>query len=611
MGLKRTKVCERVAAALWAVVLVWRLPRALALGESTLFAATALSLVLAAGLYALLQSAFACREKRLCRICYGLGALFGLFQVVGADLRVAGGFPAYSLVDALDGLLTAAALATAYGAAMVLVFQWVSRRQERGAKAGGMVQRVLGNGYVIFALLLCCWAPVWLALWPGTFSADNVTQLYGYVDGAHNTHHPLLHTLLLGACVSLGMEHTADGSAAMGLALYSVMQMVAVAAMLRYAIVWLKRRKPPFWARAALTGLVALHPFYTTWPFCAQKDVLFACLSLMLVLQIVDLWREGKDVLRSPLRIAAFVLTAVLMMLMRNNGVYAFVLLIPVGVALCRRRRARMALLCAGCVAAYMAANAGLVALTEAESGSKVEMLSIPLQQLGRTMLKHPDALEDDDRALLVDELYEGNDPGDIYEWHCADRLKWEVSYDAVDESLPELLSLWVRTGLREPVTYLEAFLLQNQPYFAPGAELACHLEIDIIQPEIFPIEDHSYLPGLQALYQDYDRTLTFQGLPGVRLLSDPAFMVWLCMAGLGLACYRRERGVICGFAFLLAVWATCLLGPIAIIRYVLGLFYAAPVLWAAILAPRAAKDGENTPETSEKTALPQPVAED
>ena len=40
------------------------------------------------------------------------------------------------------------------------------------------------------------------------------------------------------------------------------------------------------------------------------------------------------------------------------------------------------------------------------------------------------------------------------------------------------------------------------------------------------------------------------------------------------------------GFLFGLAIWLTCLLGPVALIRYVLSLYYLVPVLWAAMLAP-------------------------
>ena len=71
-------------------------------------------------------------------------------------------------------------------------------------------------------------------------------------------------------------------------------------------------------------------------------------------------------------------------------------------------------------------------------------------------------------------------------------------------------------------------------------------------------------------------------GLPGCA--ADTAFTSWACLAG--LAHYRRQRHWMVAFALLLGVWVTCLLGPVALMRYMLGFFYAMPLLLAAMLAP-------------------------
>lgn len=555
---------SKAAAAIYAVLAAWRLPNAFGLeASSDLFASHAFTLVLAAGFYALLSRAFALRDRRLNRIAYLLGAVFALFTVVGEALKRQGEL-LFTAASALDGAV-------------------------RPAGEECRVKRVFSSGPFWFFFFLLCWVPVWLSFYPGFFSADNVTQFYEYMDGMFSTHHPLLHTLFLGGLMMLGIDHSADGSAAVGLALYCAVQMVLLAAILAYVCTWMRRRGAPFWLRTAIAACFAVHPFYGSWPFCAQKDVLFAALSLLLATQLVDLYRDGFRLLRHPLRIAVWLVSAVLMMLLRHNGLYAFVLLLPFAVLLARGGRVRVAALMLACLAAYAGVNAALVYHTDAESGSKVEMLSVPLQQLGRTLRENPDALGED--QALVDELY-GTDAGmgDIYESHCSDRLKWAIDYDLLDEKLPELLGVWLRTGLKNPVPYLEAVLVQNLPYYAPGSVMGCNLEIELMEPELYPMERQPlFWPELAQVYESYNDTLRLWNLPGTRLMADPAFMVWLCLAALGLAIYRQNRGVTAGCLFLLAVWTTCLLGPIAVIRYVLGLFYAVPVLWAALLGRQEA----------------------
>lgn len=264
----------------------------------------------------------------------------------------------------------------------------------------------------------------------------------------------------------------------------------------------------------------------------------------------------------------------------------------PFAILCAKGARARVTALLLGSVAAYLLANAGLVALTEAESGSTVEMLSIPLQQIARTLQADPEALDDQDRELL-ETLYLGEMPSTYYYPPLADPVKWAIDYDALEENLPGLMSLWARLGRGHAVSYAEAFLIQNLPYYLPGADALYNVDLRQETIDIYPMEFHSFLPKWQETLDRYDQTLTLWNLPGIRLLSDTAFTVWLAMAGVFLALYRRQRQWIAPFGLMLATWVTCLLGPIALMRYMLCAFYAVPVLLAAMLGPQeaAAKD--------------------
>ena len=604
-----------LASLALAVLATWRLKDALELpAGSLLFAASAISVVLVAALYLLFRAALPCPDKRLLRTVAIVGLLFSAFTLVGRRMEAARKLAAFTVPRALGGLLDWLLFALIYGAALLLIFRGVQALAARAPKAGGesRFSRVLGNGFAVFALLMVCWVPIWLAFYPGTFVYDSGTQFYTYLDWVLTTHHPLLHTLLMGFCIMLGIDNTADGSATVGLAIYSVVQMVLVAGMVAYACHWLRRRGAPLFARVAVTLLFALFPFYGIWSFSAQKDILFGSLVLVFVLQLVDVWQGGMAALKRPWRIVFFVLSATLMMLMRNNGVYALCLLIPFALIWAKGARLRAALLLVGCVAAYLLANGALIWATEADSPGKIEMLSIPLQQIARTLRDNPEAIAYDTDGL-IDTIYEVN-PGDIYVPAVADPVKWTADYYAVDENLGGLLSLWVRMGVHNLKPYVEAFLEQNAPYYLPGATMIYHFDLGVVQIDLYPIEEHSYLPGLQAVVQEYDKSLSLFGLPGVRLLSDTAFYVWLAIAGLAYAIYKRQRQWMVAFTFLLAIWATCLIGPVAIIRYMLGFFYTVPVLWALMLKPEGAAEAAVAAQPSElateQSVLPAAEAE-
>ena len=576
------------AALAIAAVAAWRLPNGYGLAENdSLFAGSAITLILLAGLYLLLKKAFQITDRRLNRTAYFLGGMFAVVTVVCADVRANNGFSAFRWLPFLYGVLAAASFTAVYGAALALLFQGTNRLSASPAKAESVFSKVLGNWAFAFALLLVCWLPVWLAFWPGIFVSDCVTQFHQYYNYDFSAHHPLLHTLLLGWCVTTGIDLDPDGFSALGVAIYSMVQMVLLAAMMAWALRWLRKHRAPLWSRVCVTLLFALFPLYSIFSFSCQKDILFSGLGLLFLLELADVWQDGFKALRSPWRIVRLTVITVLMLLMRNNGVYALALLLPFAVAWAKGARLRLGALLLACMALYFGVNTGLKAALEAKDVDRVEMLSIPLQQMARTLQQNPDALPDDEARELIDAIY----PYGFEEYYLpslADPVKWASDYDVVDERMGDILSLWARMLPANLKPYVEAFLIQNLPYLLPGSEMIYYLDTESRVSEMeetFPLVEQSRIPALKELYRQYDETLTLLGLPGVRLLSDAAFQIWLAMAGLALAVYRRQKGYMAAFTFILTVWFTCLIGPVAIMRYLLIAFYGVPVLLAGMLA--------------------------
>ena len=122
-------------------------------------------------------------------------------------------------------------------------------------------------------------------------------------------------------------------------------------------------------------------------------------------MELADVWQDGFKALRSPWRIVRLTVITVLMLLMRNNGVYALALLLPFAVAWAKGARLRLGALLLACMALYFGVNTGLKAALEAKDVDRVEMLSIPLQQMARTLQQNPDALPDAEARRIAEEL--------------------------------------------------------------------------------------------------------------------------------------------------------------------------------------------------------------
>ena len=148
------------------------------------------------------------------RIVLFLGAaMYALFAAFGHQAQHLGGS------DIPRALMTAAAL---FVPVCLILRALFAMEQRRKCAAGGEFRAVYA-----FCVILVCYVPMFLIAFPGAFGYDVPFQLEQVFTGAYSSHHPLLHTLIMGGCVRLGH---ALGRINLGAALYTALQIVSLAA---------------------------------------------------------------------------------------------------------------------------------------------------------------------------------------------------------------------------------------------------------------------------------------------------------------------------------------------------------------------------------------------
>ena len=125
----------------------------------------------------------------------------------------------------LGALLLWAAVWGGFEALPVFWKRYVKKRvggtQEKGA--GKLLQALEGLRlpYVLcVAVMLLCWLPALLSIFPGAFSYDAYEEWTQVRDGMITSHHPVLHVLLLGGLVQGFYSRTCSYN--VGIAVYSV-----------------------------------------------------------------------------------------------------------------------------------------------------------------------------------------------------------------------------------------------------------------------------------------------------------------------------------------------------------------------------------------------------
>lgn len=443
-------------------------------------------------------------------------------------------------------------------------------------------------------IILLCWTPVFLAYYPSVFAYDAEGQLYQVLAHDYSTHHPLLHTIFLGAFFQLGGGML--GSYSAGMAVHSVVQMALMACVFGYTLSFLHRVKAPICLQIILLLFYALFPANSVLALSTTKDVLFSALVLLHTLFVYRLTvQPATRRLRSKTLCALYILWTALMLLFRNNALYALAASLPVLYVIFRVSLGRgnvlwrkyFALTVVALIL-FAAGGMGLKASLNAHNGSPREMLSIPLQQMARTRVKAEETLSDSMRQELEQYI-----PGEwvfaAYNPYLADPVKNRA---VIHDNPAGLIKTWVRLGLMHPQIYIDAFLDNSIGYwfledrthaqiYGLGTESGFgYLSTDNrTMPAGCEIIEHSYLPGLRHFMERIVSDNEYQKIPVVRILFAPAFYWWLLCLYMAIVIYRKKYPLLLPAVFLAGYYLTLLLSPTVLIRYMYPFVVTVPVL--------------------------------
>lgn len=438
--------------------------------------------------------------------------------------------------------------------------------------------------FVITAIIIfLCYLPVFLAVYPGFFVYDAQDELMQVVTRNFSTHHPLLHVLLMGGIVQAGFKMT--GSYNIGIAVYTLFQMAVLSCIFSWCICRLKREGMGRAGRIAITLYFGLFPVVVMFALCSAKDGLFSGMLLAMVLALRQ-WHTNGETSKKSLFLLG--VAAIFMMLLRHNGFYAFVVF---AVLVFRKKKLLWA---AGMAVCYLLISSGLTFVLRADSSERQELLTVPIQQMARVYSTEDNHLSENEKQILYEIL-----PKEAlarYTPKVSDGVKISFNNEAYSENPGKYLKLWLSLGIKHPFTYLNAWFMTSYGFWYPGATIdvyrgntvftftygdSSYFGFEVEQPGV----RHSFLPWLLEVYRSFSLDVIWQKIPVVSFLFSPGFLFWLTAFVLGFFCYTGETERAVPYLMPLLVWATVLLGPTYLVRYVVFWWFLLPVLcWDLII---------------------------
>lgn len=460
-------------------------------------------------------------------------------------------------------------------------------------------------------LMLLCWVPAFLAYYPGIGAYDFTIQLEQITLQAYNEHHPLYHTLLLELFIHLGR---ALGDASLGMAIYSFLQMCLLSAVLAEGIVLLSKRSVSKGWLILLQVSGCLFPFHWFMSITATKDTIFSAFVLWQLLMLCALLSNKQEHQRIDKYDIGYLVATVLMILFRNNGRYAvLVLLVALSfmVLFGKKSRGLWVKLWTETLAALVVASLLLTLasqVTDARQGDKREMLSIPIQQLARCMVYHGgvDVLEEDDdsmeqadkdvvNAFILHEAYKEYRP-DI-----SDPVKRHTNTSAILAQPKAFLNTYIGLFLQYPGEYLNAALANNAGYLYPWDTSHAYVnwteevrgfgyiqtrwESERIDP--VGIYQDSKWEWLYECLEDFADSNMYLKIPLLKYLLVPGTYLWLYLLLAAWLLVHRKYRLLVPLALILGYYVTLLLGPTVQLRYIYPVMIALPYLAIWLLHER------------------------
>lgn len=464
-------------------------------------------------------------------------------------------------------------------------------KEKKNDKKTGFISKMIDKHPFWFSLIviLLFWLIYIIAFYPAIMSPDpsfQILQFFG-IDNKYSTyvnlidksviitnHHPVIHTLLIGSCVKLGVSIFNSTNA--GLFIYSIIQTLILASTLSYTIKFLKEINVSVNVRKAVLLIYALVPVFPFYAMSPVKDVIFGCL---IILYIISIYKFIK--LKNKINVKTMIKEIILMILItlfRNNGIHIIILSFPFLLLLGRKNLMKYLIIFIVVVLSYFTYDKVILPHFKITPGSVREMLSVPFQQTARYVIKNDAKIPEKDKKA-IDKILDYDTLKKRYDPEKADDVKNKFNKDATDRDLKNYFIVWFKELKDDPKTYVEATLNNTYGYFYP---VKTNWYIYVNENKTINNYGFDYhfndLNVLRSALIAFG--LVFPYIPFLGLIVNIGFNTWILLFMMAYLIYRKKYKEIIYLIPSIIVLLVCFASPVnTYFRYALPNVFAMPTM--------------------------------
>ena len=427
--------------------------------------------------------------------------------------------------------------------------------------------------------IFICYLPI-ILLSLSVLTPDSWSSIAQSTGGAPLSNaHPIIFTTFVSIFIHIGLLF---GSVEVGALLFSLVQSAILAMIFAQIIVWMRKEKISRGVIIATFLFYAILPINAIAGIIMWKDVLFAGFGLLFLMLLRQLYIE-KDAFFTKKNVIYFILLAFLFCTWRNNGFYAYLLFLILAIIINRKTFFNKKYLSLLLSPIFMFVGYSVLVTLITSPAPGTVMMTVPLQQIARTVKYHSNSISEEDRHT-IGEILSYEQLGKVYNPNLADPVLYTFNEKVFKENEGKYIKLWFKLFMEHKKTYIAASLYNTYGYVYPFSSSSTITDITMDNASHFNAlkgySDIAYSDGGKLAVGKY-RDLIMSIVP---LFRNIGFYTCIILLGAYIAVIRRRRELTGVFVILSCLFLTTILGPVnGEFRYLYLFVIAAPFVIGAV----------------------------
>lgn len=448
----------------------------------------------------------------------------------------------------------------------------------------------------IFGGIFIPWLLGFLALFPGIYGYDAGFQFmqFDILETGVTSHFSILYSYIFYFFVNLG--NTLFNSYQIGFAIYSFMQLNFLSFVAYKVCYYIYTKFKNIKILIGAISFFALSPFNMILAISSCQDSIFAGIFVLVILQTLKMVENNSDFWSSWKQPLLYFILVFLLCAIRNNAFYAFIITIPFGLIFLKKNKFKFAVLSLLVITIFQVYKGPIHNLLNVKKGNSLkEMSSVIVQQLGRIYCYKRDTLTDEELTYITQLI-----PQNILEIYqfspcISDSLKGSLNDDFLKSDFSSFIKNYFSIGLKNPETYLEAFLLNNIGTWYPNKTYPDsrmyhpYIEYEMLDAKkwnenYIVIERNSLFPAYEKLLNIFVNKTAWNNIPIVSTLFSAGTYFFIFIFVIFYLIYTKKYNFFIPLSLVLGLYLTILLAPVTLYRYIYPIILSIPLICSTIL---------------------------